>query len=433
VAKEHTGLTVRSRAPKQERSAQRHRQIADAAIEVIARHGIASVTHRRVAESAGVSLAATTYYYKTKADIIAVASAQLLAGYVDAFRKFGERHREDDAASFRDLVIRVATNAVGKHRIGTLAWCEIILDGARHRETRSLARAWFARLFEIWDEIARVLGVDAPAEAARSAIDVIIGLIFIVVPLGLKESQITAVLRNGVDPHTAWKPRGANTASASTEEEPPRKARKSEQTRDRILDAAIALLKAEGAAGVTYRAIAEQAGISPTAPIYYFSSVESLLQAAQVRLFENSKDRYRQVMAGVDPQSIDVERLADLTTTVFVREATEFGAVSLADYPVRLEAARHTSLRSTVWGVIDDQNQAWARVLRPMSARPRAVDGLLMQALFVGKLVRLLAIGATTHDLSGIRKEFLYDLQALVRGRHWSSASGKVVRKLKKN
>jgi hypothetical protein len=48
-----------------------------------------------------------------------------------------------------------------------------------------------------------------------------------------------------------------------------------------------------------------------------------------------------------------------------------------------------------------------------------------MQALFVGKLVRLLAIGATPHDLSGIRKEFLYDLQAIVRGRHWSSASQK--------
>jgi AcrR family transcriptional regulator len=402
---------------------------------VIAQHGIASVTHRRVAESAGVSLAATTYYYKTKADIIAVASAQLLAGYVDAFRRFGERHGEDDATSFRDLVTRVITNAVGKHRTGTLAWCEIILDGARHQDTRALARDWFARLFEIWRDIARVLAVEEPQDAARSAIDAIIGLIFIVIPLGLKESQITAVLRDGADPHTAWKPRGGATAPSAgvMEEEPARKPRKSEQTRDRILDAAIALLKAEGAAGVTYRAIAEHAGITPTAPIYYFSSIESLLQAAQVRLFESSKDRYRQVMAGVDPKSIDVERLADLTATVFVREATEFSAVSLADYPVRLEAARHKSLRSTVWSVIDAQNQAWARVLQRLSARPRAADGLLMQALFVGKLVRLLAIGATTHDLSGIRKEFLYDLQALVRGRHWSGVPAKVVRKLKNN
>src|SRR5262245_34540578 len=174
-----------TRAPKQERSAQRQKQIADAAIDVIARHGIASVTHRRVAESAGVSLAATTYYYKTKADIIAVASAQLLAAYVDAFRRVAERHEEDAATSLRDLVIKVVTNATGTYRTGTLAWCEIILDGARHQETRSLARAWFTRLGEIWGGIARVVGADEPEEVARSAIDVVIGLLFIVIPLGL--------------------------------------------------------------------------------------------------------------------------------------------------------------------------------------------------------------------------------------------------------
>jgi hypothetical protein len=61
------------------------------------------------------------------------------------------------------------------------------------------------------------------------------------------------------------------------------------------------------------------------------------------------------------------------------------------------------------------------------------MDGLLMQALFVGKLVRLLAIGATTHDLIGIRAEFLRDLRAIVRGRHWSAATKKVVRKIKNN
>jgi AcrR family transcriptional regulator len=422
----------RHRAPKQERSAQRQKLIADAALAVIAEHGIASVTHRRVAESAGVSLAATTYYYATKADIIAVASAQLLAGYVEAFRGFAERHREDAATPFRELVIRLVTNAVGKHRTGTLAWCEIILDGARHRDTRALARAWFEQLFETWEDTARVLGVDEPEDAARSAIDVVIGLLLVVLPLGLKKSQITAVLRNGRDPHEVWKSRGPTAASAGRVAAPARKARKSEETRERILAAAIALLRAEGAAGVTYRAIAKHAAVTPTAPIYYYSSIESLLQAAQVRLFESSKDRYRQVMTGVDLESLDVERLADLTATVFVREATEFASVSLADYPVRLAAARHKSLRPTVWGVIDDQNQAWGRLLAPLSDHPRALDGLLMQALFVGKLVRLLAIGATPRELSGIRKEFLYDLRSIVRGRHWSGASRKTGTKTQK-
>ena len=419
------------RVPKQERSAQRRKLIADAAIAVIAQHGIASVTHRRVAETAGVSLAATTYYYKTKAEIIAVASAQLLAGYVDAFRRFTERHRADSETSFRDFVIQILANATGKHRTGTLAWCEIILDGARHPDTRSLTRAWFARLGEVWGDIARFLGAREPDETARSAIDAVIGLLFIVVPLGLKESQITAVFRNGVDPHKSWRPPGSNAPGAKAVAESASKVRKSQVTREKILAATIALLQEEGASAVTYRAIAERAGMAATAPIYYFPSIDALLQAAQVRLFENSKDRYRLVMSGVDAGSIDVARLADLTATVFMREATEFGAVSLADFPVRLEAARQKSIRPTVWNVIDTQNQAWGRLLQPLSRSPRALDALLMQALFVGKLVRLLAIGATPRDLRDIRAEFFGDLQALARGRHWTSSPVKVVRKLK--
>ena len=172
---------------------------------------------------------------------------------------------------------------------------------------------------------------------------------------------------------------------------------------------------------------------SPTAATYYYPSIESLLQAAQVRLFANSKSRYRLVMSGVDPGSIDVERLSDLTATVFVREATEFGRVSLADYPVRLEAARHPSLRPAVWSVVVDQQRAWSRLLRPLTARDRPLDALLMQSLFVGKLVRLLAIGATTLDLSAIRGEFHQDLQAIARGQHWATVpekSGTEVQKI---
>jgi AcrR family transcriptional regulator len=426
-----SALARRGCTPQQERSAQRQKLIADAVISVIARDGLASVTHRRVADYAGVSLAATTYYYKTKADIIAVASARLLESYVEAFSRFAARHREAAAISFRDFVIKVVINFTGKHRLDTIAWCEIILDGARHPETRALARTWFARLFEVWGEMARVLAADEPGIAARSAIDMVIGLTFVIIPLGLTESQVIAVLQNGGDPNRILRPRGADDPKTEATEAPARSARKAEKTRARILAAAIELLISEGAAGVTYRAISKRAGVSPTAPIYYYPSIESLLQAAQVQLFESSKDRYRAVMSGVDRKSIDIDRLADLTATVFVREATEFGAVSLADFPVRLAAARHPALRATVWGVIEYQNRAWSRVLGPLSDHPRALDALLVQSLFAGKLVRLLAIDATTLDLSAVRAEFHHDLQALARGRHWTSNSNKVVRKIK--
>jgi len=57
------------RGSKQERSIARRGRIAEAAIEVLATHGVAGMTHRLVAQRACVSLAATTYYYNTKFDI----------------------------------------------------------------------------------------------------------------------------------------------------------------------------------------------------------------------------------------------------------------------------------------------------------------------------------------------------------------------------
>jgi len=422
--------TGRARTPRQERSAQRQRLIAEAAISVIAEQGLASLTHRLVAGRAGVSLAATTYYYKTKADIIADASAQLLRGYIEAFRTFADRHR-DARVSFYEFVIRALTRAAGKHRVGTLAWCEIMLDAARHDETRALARTWFDRLFEIWGDIATALGVEEPTEVARSAIDIVMGLQLVVLPLGLMESQVIAVLRSGIDPGGVWKPRGSARAGAALPQAA-RAPRKADRTREIILSAAVSLLIAEGATGVTYRAIAKHAGLTPAAPTYYYPSIASLLQAAQLRLFESAKDRYRLVMAGVDPAALDVERLADLTATVFLREATQFAGLSLAGYPVRLEAARDPALRPTLWDVIDDQNRAWGRLLRPLSEHPRALDPLLIQSLFAGKLLRVLATGASTMDLTSTRREFLYDLRAVAQGRHWTVVAPKVVRNIKK-
>lgn len=49
------------------------RRIIDAAVQMIGRDGLHHLTHRKVAAEAGVSLAATTYFYATKDDLIADA------------------------------------------------------------------------------------------------------------------------------------------------------------------------------------------------------------------------------------------------------------------------------------------------------------------------------------------------------------------------
>ena len=58
------------------RSAGAQRLLA-AALEIIGRQGLHAVTLRGVAEAAGLSLASTTYFFETKADIVLAAFAQL--------------------------------------------------------------------------------------------------------------------------------------------------------------------------------------------------------------------------------------------------------------------------------------------------------------------------------------------------------------------
>jgi DNA-binding transcriptional regulator YbjK len=386
----------------------------------MAQHGLQRLTHRLVARQAKVSLAATTYYFETKQAIIAEASARLLEEYLAAFRRFGDRQGQRPPLSFRDFAMKVVVNAAGRQRAGTLAWCEIMLDAAHSPELRTLARVWFKNLAVAWRDIAAILGAEQPQATASSAIDIVMGLLLVVVPLGLSEEQVAAVLCAGAAPPDAW---GSDfqMAAAAEEASAPR-GRKAEDTRRRILASAIDLLVAEGPSAVTFRGVASRAQLTGAAPTYYFASIEALLNAAQLALFRQSKDRYRHVMAGVDRERLTVDWLTDLTATVFLREATEFGAVSLANFPLRLEAARRPELRPIVWSAIDDQNRAWRALLRQLSSRDGPLDALLMQCLFAGKLVRILATGSTTSDLADVRAEFARDLRRLVVGRHWAQA-----------
>ena len=86
-------LEVRGKTARQARSVETKRRIVRAAIDIIAERDLADLTHRLVAERAEVGLAATTYYYKTKDDIVADVSNTLLNDYVSAFENYARRYR----------------------------------------------------------------------------------------------------------------------------------------------------------------------------------------------------------------------------------------------------------------------------------------------------------------------------------------------------
>jgi DNA-binding transcriptional regulator YbjK len=410
---------IRRREAKQDRSIIRQRRITEGAIAAISRHGIAGLTHRSVTQEAHVSLAATTYYYQTKTDIIADASRALLTQYLDAFRRFEARQRDRDRADrigFYDFAMKLVFNAAGKHSVDSLAWCEIILNTARQPELRSLAQQWFRGLKEVWLEIATLLEIPDKEAAVTSAIDTVIGFIFIVAPLGLPESKLrTLLLGEAADaPAELFKTRRRQPAAV-------RGGKKAQETCERILSAAVEILIVDGIEALTFRRVAEKAGLTVAAPTYYFSSISRLWNAAQLRLFDDSKMRYRSVMGGVDYTSLDVSHLADLTSTIFLREATEYRNLSLACYPIYIQSRRDPSLRPGLWAINAEQQHRWSQVMAQVIPRSTPANAWMMYALFTGKLIRILATGAETGDLAKVRGEFTYDVTTVAEGRHWSS------------
>lgn len=407
----------RRKGEKQDRSIQRRAHIAEAAIEALALHGIAALTHRLVARKAGVPLAATTYYFDSKFDIVAEAYRRTLQGYIEAFHRAAARFRSqaDGPVRFREFAVQLVRNAASRDRIRALCWAEVTLDAHRHEESLSLTREWFDEMSGVWLEICQAAGLARPAETSRSAIDLVIGLLLIATSLGLTPNQVDMVLEGGANPLTAWNVPQLGPPGTAPQR---RESRKAAATREKIILAAIEALIEGGPDAVSYHAVASLAGIARAGPFYYFPTIDGLLAAAQQRLFEDSKQRYRAVAAEVGGE-LDVERLIDRTSTVLVRESTEFSAHNLASYAMWLQAARNPELRPMVWSAIADQYAAWQRLLAVLTPTQRPIDPLLLLSLFVGKHVRILSAGSPFEDLAMIRSELARDIRDLVRSEFW--------------
>jgi len=398
---------VNARAPRQSRSIETRGRIAAAAIRVLADHGLAGLTHRLVAKEAQVSPALTTYHHATKFDIIAESSNFILLTYLAGLRRVRDRclAKPSSAQTLGEFSSRLVANVALRHRTSAIAWAEIMLDAARHEETGALARDWFAELLSIWSDIARIKGMDDPREEARGAIDLVIGLYFMTIALGLSEAEVNAVLRDGSNPMLHWR-REAPPARAV----PKARTGKSERTRDQIVAATIALLVAEGPAAVSFRSVAAAAGLTTSALRYYFEDIGALLAAAQVRLFDDCKARYRAMMQDIGTSDATEKSTAQLTAAIFIREATEFGKSNLANYTVWIEASRRPEIRAMIWNSIADMCAGWNRLLTKLLGRPAPRAALAAQALFIGKLVRILASGSRTACLAQVPDEFARDL-----------------------
>jgi AcrR family transcriptional regulator len=88
--------------------------------------------------------------------------------------------------------------------------------------------------------------------------------------------------------------------------------RKSGDTRERIMEGAIAALAAGGYHNLTIAGVAKRAGLTRAAAIYHFPSRETLLEAIVTYLLEKRARTYWEAVRDIAPGSGQIRRYVDL-------------------------------------------------------------------------------------------------------------------------
>ena len=169
---------TRTRARERPRVGDRRLLLLETTLQLIAEQGIDAVTHRAVAEAAGVSLGSTTYWFASRQEMLREALVHfarleiaMVHDHLDPI--LGER------LSRKQLVERfVALLApqLGPDRWRTVAQYAFLQEAARQPELEPVCRewteAWRSALAELFDS----LGVAHPALEAQMFLAMLDGL-----------------------------------------------------------------------------------------------------------------------------------------------------------------------------------------------------------------------------------------------------------------
>ncbi len=158
-------------------------KICEAAIMLLGLGGAKAVTHRAVAEQAGVSLASTTYHFADKAALLTAAFEWLIKLYVEQARdKLEEAIATDlskEALTRHLISVSRQGMSVPEQRIAVCAWYEFMLEASRDPVLQKTADAWYEDTCTHYQIILERFGAYQPRENTRRLVDFLIGYEFL--------------------------------------------------------------------------------------------------------------------------------------------------------------------------------------------------------------------------------------------------------------
>jgi TetR/AcrR family transcriptional regulator, regulator of biofilm formation and stress response len=170
-------VPTKTTATVDDRRARRHAALIDAAVKLLGEQGRQAVTHRAVAEEAGVPLGATTYYFDSRDDLLAQALRSISAGRIENAGSVAEDLlRADTPERLADELVEWLVEAVDPSRNLYVAEFELWLEAARRPELREAARDWCAAERSAFEKALEALGSEDPERDARIVAGALDGL-----------------------------------------------------------------------------------------------------------------------------------------------------------------------------------------------------------------------------------------------------------------
>jgi TetR/AcrR family transcriptional regulator, regulator of biofilm formation and stress response len=177
---------------------QRRARIVDGALSVIAEVGPDGLTHRRVAAAAGVSLAATTYWFASKEDIVEAAFLRSVDESVQAIEATRARATEWTAATAPDELAAIVDAECTTERERTIIGYALWVEAQRRPVLRPAAQRWTDAYVDLYRLVLRSIGAQGDVEArARLLAAAVDGLVSqqLVSPAPLDRKALAVVLK----------------------------------------------------------------------------------------------------------------------------------------------------------------------------------------------------------------------------------------------
>jgi AcrR family transcriptional regulator len=154
----------------------RRSEILDGALRVLAEQGMRGLTHRAVDTAAGLPAGSTSYYFRSRAALVAGCVDRLLE--LDLRIEAAAAPAPTTAAELVEAMVGVGLSMAGGQRHRTLARYELSLAAAREPQLRAALVRGGDTVRGLIAAAARTVGAADPAAAADELAATLDGLVF---------------------------------------------------------------------------------------------------------------------------------------------------------------------------------------------------------------------------------------------------------------